>query len=1536
MRSFSKLGVLLFLTLVFGLGVSHEAHAATCTISSDTVVDQAYVDSGSCSAINISANVSTTWIGTVDLQAPGGGAGTGIVTVQTGSTMTMGISSVMVLGADDDFVVETGAATTHIAEDPAGVQITARNITVQASGAIDASQKGCHGGTLSNGYGPNSISGICEAGAPSAGIVMDSQHGSGGSYGGMGGGVGPERVVGDSLNPILLGSGGGGETLFGIPAGAGGGRIQLTASGTLTIDGVISSNGSSGGGIGYYSSGSGSGGSISMSAATLTGSGSVSANGGAGSPGGYSLGSAGGGGRIKVVYDTLGTFDLAQVRADKIGTSSGDINVGPSNGTTYILDRVTDDGAGTLTISSGFDFPDGGDYTRNTISVGSDAYLSCGTSTSLMISSTNWISLSGVTWNCRLPVDAFTLSSAAGLSTTSTNLSFSAATSVTMNAPTWTNVTTTMSVTQSGSSATFNIAGDLTLDDFTYTSSDAGALSALGGYLVLPNHTAFSMVSSTIMSSVTSTLLTSVSIDGRSLINASGKGCAGNRVSHGYGPDDTTGICTLHGPGSGTYAVAGGGAGHGGVGGGGGAGGAVYDSEIFPLKYGASGAAGLTEYVGVMLGGSGGGVVFLNMDGALTVDGAIMANGLPGGETSRNGVGGGGAGGSVYASSTSFAGRGYIEANGGDRLPAMYGGASYAGGGGRVFVMYRTLVDFDMSAVHANAGSQPTAYDGFPGAGTVNIPDVAPDLPTFFGPTSLVTGMTTSTNNPSLNFTLTDPDVADTLRYRIQIDDTADFSSPLIDYTSALDAQGPRTFQVGQAAGIGGSYSIGSPGQTLLDSSYYWRVRTIDAASAVSSNVTANAGAVAFIVDTTARTVGFHATTASGSESVTSVDFQVDISTAHFEDVTIPYTVTGGTATGGGVDYTLAAGSVTILAGGTSTSIHMTVVDDALDENDETVEVTLGAPTAGANTSLGASTVHTYTMTDNDAPPTITLSRGAASIAEAAGSTTLTATLSALSALPVTVNLSYSGTATANGVDYTTSTNSIVIPAGELASSTSITAVQDSIDEPGETIVVDIDSVTNGTEATPQQQTVTINDDDTSSVTVSTSTLSLSEGGSSASYTYVLTSEPTSTVQLLFTTSTNGVTLSTNILPFTNLNWNVPQSLTVFATDDLVYESTHTTSVQPLVSSTNFGYTSSLVVDPVVVTITDNETSDITLSQSTLSITEGSSASYTIVLASAPTSTVSILLTSGSDITLSTSTLTFTPSTYNTPQTVTVTATDDAVYTGNRTSSVTQTVSSTSDFVSVLLPAISVTILENDAQGGGGGLPGGMGGTIGSVALIWSSIPAISPPSASLPVREAPVVSTPASPVPIVSILNPTDVLSLVEATNGSRDFTREAQNQTLLRKDAREFHTPMTDADSLTLANFVTYGISERTRSLGAGERRALVRDALQTMGTSHLNAADLERMARGIIPEFRNISRERQQLPRVRSTFHAIYGHDPNFQNSQENLAWNTLMYRMRFPRDLAAERQGILSFRSMFHRDPVDPFQWATVRVMGYVRG
>src|SRR5213079_922758 len=84
--------------------------------------------------------------------------------------------------------------------------------------------------------------------------------------------------------------------------------------------------------------------------------------------------------------------------------------------------------------------------------------------------------------------------------------------------------------------------------------------------------------------------------------------------------------------------------------------------------------------------------------------------------------------------------------------------------------------------------------------------------------------------------------------------------------------------------------------------------------------------------------VSFTSATSSGAESVTPANLAVSLSAASGKTVTLSYAVSGGTATGGGVDYTLASGTLIFAPGVTSQNISFTVVNDTLDEDDETIQ----------------------------------------------------------------------------------------------------------------------------------------------------------------------------------------------------------------------------------------------------------------------------------------------------------------------------------------------------------------------------------------------------------------------------------------------------------------------------------------------------------------------------------------------------------------------------------------------------------------------
>ena len=182
--------------------------------------------------------------------------------------------------------------------------------------------------------------------------------------------------------------------------------------------------------------------------------------------------------------------------------------------------------------------------------------------------------------------------------------------------------------------------------------------------------------------------------------------------------------------------------------------------------------------------------------------------------------------------------------------------------------------------------------------------------------------------------------------------------------------------------------------------------------------------------------------------------------------------------------------------------------------------------------------------------------------------------------------------------------------------------------------------------------TITVNDDDTARVRVSQESLSILEG-ESGSYTVVLNTQPTGTVTITASSSDRAVaTVTPPSLTFTTGNWNTAQTVRVSSVENDVDGEDQTITVSHGISG---GYDSVSVAD-VTITVNDDDTARVRVSQERLAIFEGESGMYTVVLESEPTGTVTITASS-SDRAVATVTppsLTFTTGNWNTAQTVTV------------------------------------------------------------------------------------------------------------------------------------------------------------------------------------------------------------------------------------------------------------------------------------------
>jgi hypothetical protein len=180
--------------------------------------------------------------------------------------------------------------------------------------------------------------------------------------------------------------------------------------------------------------------------------------------------------------------------------------------------------------------------------------------------------------------------------------------------------------------------------------------------------------------------------------------------------------------------------------------------------------------------------------------------------------------------------------------------------------------------------------------------------------------------------------------------------------------------------------------------------------------------------------------------------------------------------------------TITIPAGALSAAATLTATQDVLDEDDETVVLAITAVVGATEAGVQQATV---TIRDDDAMPTVSLACAEAAIAEAGGSTRLTASLDAVSGRPVTVGIACTGAAL-RGYDYALPL-AITIPSGAISADVTLTAIDDTIDEPDEEAVLATTTLTNANGAAVC--TVLIHDDDLATSASPRITVSPGSGG---------------------------------------------------------------------------------------------------------------------------------------------------------------------------------------------------------------------------------------------------------------------------------------------------------------------------------------------------------------------------------------------------------------------------------------------------------
>lgn len=305
----------------------------------------------------------------------------------------------------------------------------------------------------------------------------------------------------------------------------------------------------------------------------------------------------------------------------------------------------------------------------------------------------------------------------------------------------------------------------------------------------------------------------------------------------------------------------------------------------------------------------------------------------------------------------------------------------------------------------------------------------------------------------------------------------------------------------------------------------------------------------------------------------------VTMNTTNVNPVTVEFATSDDSATAP-ADYADTTGTVTIAAGQTTGTADIALNDDALDENDETFNVTLSNPN-GATIADGAGVV---TITDNDNPPTVSVS--GATVAEADGaSVEFTITLSPVSGLDVVVEYTTADGSAEAGSDYVAKSGSVTIPAGQTQAIVAVMINNDDVAEDSETFSMTLSNPTNATLGTSSANS-TITDDEVASVTITPETANISENGSET-FVVTLSAEPSSPVTITFASQDTGECVSAvSSVVLDSSNWDTGASFDIEGVQDSEADGNQSCTVT-VDADTNAAQFSTVDPDDLTVTILD-------------------------------------------------------------------------------------------------------------------------------------------------------------------------------------------------------------------------------------------------------------------------------------------------------------------------------------------------------------
>lgn len=184
-------------------------------------------------------------------------------------------------------------------------------------------------------------------------------------------------------------------------------------------------------------------------------------------------------------------------------------------------------------------------------------------------------------------------------------------------------------------------------------------------------------------------------------------------------------------------------------------------------------------------------------------------------------------------------------------------------------------------------------------------------------------------------------------------------------------------------------------------------------------------------------------------------------------------------------------------------------------------------------------------------------------------------------------------------------------------------------------------------------------------------------------------------------------------------------------------------------------------------------------------------------------------------------------------------------------------------------------------------------------------------------------------------LLNENKLEQILAELNELRNLVKEQQNEIKYLKSLLSGLGQVTEAMKDIVNNFVTYGVDDNTKKLGAGERAAVLHSYKEVYGKlpeGETEMTEVIKIANGRWPSEVNLEAEAESA----KIFAQIYGRQPDMANAHEAAAIKIMTYGLRQKaqnRNLYSEGRALKTFKAVFGHVPETTADWNILQAITY---